>query len=254
MIKKHSRKNHAENELLRTPAFLCSIGVPIALSLATGLTISINEGFSFCLNYQCFNNLVNYYKVPIGIAGISIPLGALAAAQHRSQQTMHQILLQSSQNNLTGYFTHREKFEEHCHKIFNKSTKFDADILHQTLFPNSQKGDYSLKKTDELRVVRINLESIEKKLRSGEAFNDAEKIKQEFENINKKFKELSIEYSPEKLMQQTRTSYELAKISLFLNAISQDSSTDNIIGDAQWIKAHAEAILSLIENNSKESN
>jgi hypothetical protein len=81
------------------------------------------------------------FKLPIGIMGLAIPLGALAAAIHRSVQTSRQIIEQNQQNIFSNYLEHRRYFLAYMeeHQPFEQIS-VSAPLLYQRLFPNSAEG------------------------------------------------------------------------------------------------------------------
>ncbi|MDN3632498.1 hypothetical protein [Vibrio lentus] len=103
--------------------------------------------------YVGFNNFLEYFKVPLGFLALSIPTGAVFAANHRSEQTKKQIVLTNKQNLFTNYYKHLEEFEKYAkEQITNiaaqhdrQSTIYNLNIrhLHKVLFPNLiESGDY----------------------------------------------------------------------------------------------------------------
>lgn len=101
------------------------------------------------LTYLGFNNLLEYFKVPLGFLALIIPVGAVYAANHRSEQTKKQIYLTHQQNLFTNYYKHIEEFE----KFSNARTEnlmvnevlptsksnnslLDIRAFHKALFPD----------------------------------------------------------------------------------------------------------------------
>ncbi|MFA0076000.1 hypothetical protein AB4396_20050 [Vibrio cyclitrophicus] len=94
-----------------------------------------------------FNNLLDYFKVPLGFLALMIPVGAVFAANHRSEQTKRQIALTHKQNLFTNYYKHIEEFEKFTEKslsrVFVKNylgkaeehkINFDSRHMHKVLF------------------------------------------------------------------------------------------------------------------------
>ncbi|WP_102467437.1 hypothetical protein BCU99_01880 [Vibrio cyclitrophicus] len=105
------------------------------------------------LTYVGFNNFLEYFKVPLGFLALSIPTGAVFAANHRSEQTKKQIVLTNKQNLFTNYYKHLEEFEKYAKEQVsliaqqneNQAPINDFNIrhLHKILFPNLiNDGDY----------------------------------------------------------------------------------------------------------------
>lgn len=68
------------------------------------------------LTHSGFNNLLEYFKVPLGFLALMIPVGAVFAANHRSEQTKKQIALTHNQNLFINYYKHIEEFEKFIEK------------------------------------------------------------------------------------------------------------------------------------------
>lgn len=108
-------KNH--KPLGRSKLFSMAIGIPVALALIIFLIILFNENLNLCFSSWCFDNFYQIFKFPLSVISIAIPLTALVAAVHRSNETSIQIkstsiqlsesLRQNSYNNL---IKHKEEF------------------------------------------------------------------------------------------------------------------------------------------------
>ncbi|ARC91207.1 hypothetical protein B6A42_02290 [Vibrio coralliilyticus] len=126
------------------------IGTLVAFSLAATTLIVVIILKSdllgqFDLSYVGFNNLFKYFKFPLAILALLIPIGAIFAANHRSEQTKHQIKITESQNLFNGYYKHLEEFEkyadkniEHIESYFELAgycKRLNTRYLHDLLFP-----------------------------------------------------------------------------------------------------------------------
>lgn len=89
-----------------------------------------------------FNIFISEFRFPLGIAALIIPIIALLAANHRSEQTKEQIRVTSSQNVFSNYYKHIEEFT----KYLNGRIESDADIryAHANIYPNASSGDYEI--------------------------------------------------------------------------------------------------------------
>ena len=96
-----------------------------------------------------FNNLLDYFKVPLGFLALMIPVGAVFAANHRSEQTKKQIALTHKQNLFTNYYKHIEEFEKFTDKSLSRvfvdnylgkaeehKRNFDSRHVHKVLYEN----------------------------------------------------------------------------------------------------------------------
>jgi hypothetical protein len=135
--------------------------VIIALSSLVAMGISETAPLIQCYTATCFNNSVTNYKVPLGILSILIPIIAVFAANHRSEQTKRQIVLSQEQNNFTNYYKHLEEFEK-----FYKSKTHEAEMngfrspfmlsniekSHFSLFQGSRDGNYKILEDTRKRI------------------------------------------------------------------------------------------------------
>ncbi|WP_333004910.1 hypothetical protein [Vibrio coralliilyticus] len=99
--------------------------------------------------YKGFNNALVIFKTPLSFLALIIPIGAVFAANHRSEQTKHQIALSHKQNLFVNYYKHIEEFEKFTDQklkeyksstvYFNQpiitDTNFNTRHLHTILFP-----------------------------------------------------------------------------------------------------------------------
>lgn len=100
-----------------------------------------NLWWEWNFTYTGFNNLLNYFKVPLGFLALIIPVGAVFAANHRSEQTKkqialthNQIALAHNQNLFTNYYKHIEEFEKYCEKSLTRS--FNSKSLNRFIGNN----------------------------------------------------------------------------------------------------------------------
>jgi|TARA_R100000655_G_scaffold1316_14_gene5107 hypothetical protein len=115
--------------------------------VALVITFSITETMPPVCSGEPFHERINkllvFYKVPIGIMALLIPLLASLNSAHRSEQTRVQIETANSQNLFQNHFKHIEEFE----KYIKTHIPF-ADILigvrqiYNKLFPGSRDGNF----------------------------------------------------------------------------------------------------------------
>jgi len=106
--------------------------------------------------YSGLNNLINIFKIPIGILALGLSLIGLCGANHRSEQTRRQIertakqidistqQIEStkSQNNFSNYYKHVEEFAKSCSKVKGLNSVNSPKKLHNKLFPHAQIGNF----------------------------------------------------------------------------------------------------------------
>ncbi|CAK1965408.1 hypothetical protein VCRA2114E365_300032 [Vibrio crassostreae] len=91
-----------------------------------------------------FNNLLDYFKVPLGFLALTIPVGAVFAANHRSEQTKKQIALTHNQNLFTNYYKHIEEFDKYASLTLKENSRpelldavetLSVRSLHKAFYP-----------------------------------------------------------------------------------------------------------------------
>lgn len=121
------------------------------LTVGTTVAIGYHTNLSLCFTATCFNNLLEFFKVPIRLLAATLSIIGLIALAHRSEQSAKQIKLSESQNNFSNYYKHREEFENHIRKANEKKRKLgkkeyfigDPIEAHYIIFPNAKYGDYT---------------------------------------------------------------------------------------------------------------
>lgn len=131
--------------LLDTQIFRLAIVGPIISASIIAAVGLYNSGVTAEWSLSGFNNFVDLFKLPLGVAGLSIPLGALVASHHRSVQSASQIDAQDSQNTFSNFLQHKEYFGRYIdqEQILQGDFSFRAKDkkIYQALFPLAQKGN-----------------------------------------------------------------------------------------------------------------
>ncbi|WP_444938703.1 hypothetical protein [Microbulbifer sp. JMSA002] len=110
----------------------------MALSIIVYGVICQNSNFSFDPSYDGWNRLFDYFKFPLSLAALSLPLTGLFAAHHRSSQMAETLKEASTQNVITKYYSHKKDFFELLEKIESeKEIKFKYNSLYRALFPHN---------------------------------------------------------------------------------------------------------------------
>jgi hypothetical protein len=107
------------------------------------VVICSNENLVWDFSAAGFNLAIELFKVPLGISALLIPLVALLAGNHRSEQTVHQFGLLQSQNNFQNYHQHREEFRSHCDSLNELGVGRipNPNKFHSTVFYFAKEGD-----------------------------------------------------------------------------------------------------------------
>ncbi|AUB86557.1 hypothetical protein [Vibrio anguillarum] len=133
----------------------------IVISLSIAIIITINSRLQLDLSGSGFNYFISTFRFPLGILTLIIPVVALLASNHRSEQTKEQIRLNGIQNNFVNYYKHLEEFSKYVEAYEIKTilpTKTTRQ-LHHVIFPYAEQGDYTLNNRllDEWYILNSNL-------------------------------------------------------------------------------------------------
>lgn len=167
-------------KLAQSTVFKFAFYFPIFVGVVLSLVIMYNNpDYPPCWSSECFNNFFELYKYPISVAGLSIPLCAIAAAVHRSEETSRQISLTQSQlnetltqNKFSNYIKHKEDFLELLGNMESVcKCKFTDPIgIYNKIFPKNNYLSLDFKahpKSDTQRSNKL-LETLQQDLWSAE--------------------------------------------------------------------------------------
>ncbi|MFW1641621.1 hypothetical protein ACEV8D_22805 [Vibrio parahaemolyticus] len=134
-------------------------GVVVALSLFSlvlAFIIVANSELDVDLSFTGFNNFLTVFRVPLGILALIIPIVALLAANHRSEQTKEQIRVTNQQNNFANYYKHIEEYEKYAMTIadYEEISRRNIRRNHKLLFSRAIDGDYSVS-TELLETIKL---------------------------------------------------------------------------------------------------
>lgn len=136
------------------PVVRWAIGIHVAIASASALAILITGDYGFSPTADGFNRFLTDFKLPIGFLAMLIPVMALLATNHRSEQTREQIRVAESQNVFANYYKHMEEFERYYKFDPETQCSIDARYIYSKVFSGSHRGDYSCdeQNIDDLRV------------------------------------------------------------------------------------------------------
>lgn len=123
--------------LLSLPMFWVATIIPLFASAILMAIISYYDNLSLGLwNSENIGIAYTHFKVPLVIASLAFPLGAVVIASHRSAQTLMMADLQSSQNRFANYFLHLDRFRSEL-----KGTDFNSSFgslrtAHDVFYPD----------------------------------------------------------------------------------------------------------------------
>jgi len=137
----------SHKKLGQSSIFKCALLSPLAVGfLLLFIAIYNNPVLEVCFTSPCINYFFELYKYPLSILGLSVPLTAIAAALHRSEETSLQIMASNKQfeetlkqNVFNNYIKHKEDFFDLVEKIEIKcQCRFiDALSLYKKIFPRN---------------------------------------------------------------------------------------------------------------------
>lgn len=139
--------------LFQLRSFWATVLLPVGLAFV--VTFFIAQSLSFPdmeLTKKGFDNAYDYFKIPLWIAALSLPLAGFYASHHRSVQTAVQIarsdiqiLSTQSKNNFENYIKHLDYFSaqiEHFESLHNIKIS-DPIKLYRKIFPINDYSDFS---------------------------------------------------------------------------------------------------------------
>jgi hypothetical protein len=156
--------------LVFTWLFWLAVLLPVVLGMVLGLFIGFSSELgSLCFRADCVQVFFNTFKFPIAIMGLALPLVAMVAAIHRSNEAALQIKITSAQygeaivnNRFGNYLKHREGFEKligsYCaNSVHGSECKIEVRMgsLYGRLFPES--GFNNVRWTGQCDASRLEL-------------------------------------------------------------------------------------------------
>ncbi len=99
---------HADKGLWQQGPFLLSIAIPVVGFLIFGFPIWMNYDIS--LTDEGYREFLRVSTLPLGLLATAIPFTAITSRFHSAQQTVKQIALTQSKNNVDIFHSHRKEF------------------------------------------------------------------------------------------------------------------------------------------------
>lgn len=131
-----------------------------AIALVAALVITLNSELQPNFTYVGFNNALNVFKIPLGVVALIIPIVALLAANHRSEQTKEQMRLASENNNFSNFYKHTAEFESYLAEHEDAKIKISLPRkFHRLAFPDARYGDFAVGQNIDAQINR-HLEDI----------------------------------------------------------------------------------------------
>ena len=134
------------------PYFWLALAIPLlsAVAIAASIKYSDSSIGQLCGSSACWTNFIIFFKVPIAIASLAIPIAGIFVAMHRSDETAIQIKNSQRQideafanNKFGNYLKHRDSFinlvlagQERLPQKESR-VKINASALYEKIFPKN---------------------------------------------------------------------------------------------------------------------
>lgn len=106
---------NTEHGLIRQGLLWLAICIPLSLGFAFGLWTW--SGYEVSLTPEGYKKFAEISLLPLALMSMSLPLAALVARFHSTQQAARQIVLSRTKNNLDAYYAHRKAMFEYFKEI-----------------------------------------------------------------------------------------------------------------------------------------
>lgn len=172
-----------EKAFFKLPIVRLTAGALFLGIVASILCIISASDLQFDRSYKGFNQFIEYFKFPIGLLAFLIPLGAIYATNHRSEQFKKQMEVAKNQNNFSNYYKHIEEFEKYISDHINEVNKVEVTqirALHNEIFNKASEGDFAIsgKVNEQLNQAAISI--IQKLKRIDKEVVETPNFKREF--------------------------------------------------------------------------
>lgn len=141
---------------LRLPSFWWPFTIIIiGVALASWKVISDQE-----LEWGLDSRVEQWYewfKIPLWVLALLIPVLGLLNANHKSEQTRAQMELTRSQNNFANYYKHLEEFEKYMGRSWMPQTHIESKnerLLHSIIYGN----DKGWKSSPNIKILRLAIQ------------------------------------------------------------------------------------------------
>ncbi|WP_049629330.1 hypothetical protein [Cellvibrio sp. pealriver] len=132
------------------------IGALAAASIAVTIIIIKNSNLEADYSYKGINQLLTVFKVPLSILATLIPILAVFAANHISEQSKESNRLSKEQNTFSNYYSHIEFFTKYMDAYqSNRVININSRKLHNLLFPLAKHGDYRISASEISKTMKV---------------------------------------------------------------------------------------------------
>lgn len=130
---------NASKSFLDLPLVRWTFGGIFLLGVILVTIIATNTAIKWDLSASGFNYALEVFKFPLGILALLIPLMAIFAAAHRSEQLKKQIEVTADQNRFANYYKHKEEFVKFIKTLNSQLTNKDIYRMHKAYFGGIEK-------------------------------------------------------------------------------------------------------------------
>lgn len=124
-----------------------SISILMLIAICISVIILANSELTQDLSYNGFNFFLSAFRFPLGVLALIIPVVAVLAANHRSEQTKEQIKVTNLQNIFSNHYKHIEEFKKYVESLeIEKMDDIQIRRMHKKLFPLSHEGHHDIDK------------------------------------------------------------------------------------------------------------
>lgn len=129
----------ASKSFLELPLVRFTFGGTFLLAVILVTIIATNTAIKWDLSANGFNYALEVFKFPLGVLALLIPLMAIFAAAHRSEQIKKQIEVTADQNRFANYYKHKEEFVKFINNLDSQLTNKDIYRMHKAYFDGIEK-------------------------------------------------------------------------------------------------------------------
>ncbi|ELV8587877.1 hypothetical protein ACWOVX_000954 [Vibrio vulnificus] len=119
------------------------VAIHVFFAVLAFVTICVNTPLQWNLSANGFNSFISIFRFPLSILALIIPVVALLAANHRSEQTKEQIRVSNYQNVFQNYYKHLDEFIKYS-DAQNHELVCSPRHIHRLLFPDAASGKFEL--------------------------------------------------------------------------------------------------------------
>ncbi len=198
---------HEDKALHKNKSFWFAIFFPMfwigLIFLALTMELQ-NEGlFNPRITSDALNGFVKFYAFPITLLTLPLTFAVMVNRFHSSKQKAKSNNLVERNNIANNYFSHFDSFKNYCEELEKKhskiNTEFNAQILYQSIFINSNITNFNPKVSksqinslisrflNEIELYKVHIETIGYEFKETRTVNQYKLIFDKFEGVKVSF-------------------------------------------------------------------